>query len=176
MKLLMLLTLTFSLNSFAVFDNFKATFSELVLAEASSEFTLEYEVFSQAEYRYNETNRTIQHILAESFTDGLLEMNLKMVDSAQDILNIFGADGSYYGSDFYCYRLVKDFDGDQTKECAAKLEKLIKAAYNSEHASNVSVLKLSGDYYGMWETIFVIVEDYKSNQTLVVEFDLVHEI
>ena len=180
MKILITTLLTLvSLNASAQFDSFKATFDSLLITDfGSDEFTLEYSSFNQDEDGYNETAPVISHILQEQFVDGLLSMDLKEAYNKEEALKLFGSGNPYFGQDYYCYRLVKDFDygNDGEAECAQKLNKILDAAFSDKETDAVSVLKLSGDYYGDWETIFLIIQNYDNNSSLIVEFDILHEI
>lgn len=180
MRLITILLLTFiSLNASANFDSFKNTFNKLLVDDPwSGEFTLEYSYFTQDEDGFNETAPIISHIMHEEFVEGLLSMNLVQTFDVKETLKAFGSDSKYFGSDFYCYRLVKNFDSatNADKKCHAQLEKLLNAAFKDKGTDSVSVLKLSGDYYGDWETIYLILQNYDSNESLIVEFDILHEI
>lgn len=180
MKTLITILITvFSVNTFAQFNNFKKTFDSLLISNSdSSEFTLEYFSFNQDEDGYNETSPIIAYILNERFTDGLTSMKLQEVFDKKEALELFGSQSPYFGNDYYCYRLIDSYDYgvQQQKECIQKLEKILEAAFSEKDANSVSILSLEGDYYGDWETKFLILQDFDTNSSLIIEFDILHEI
>lgn len=180
MKTIITLLMTLiSFNSFAQFESFKQTFDKLILNDLGSDgFTLEYTKFNQDEDGYNETAPIISYILKEKFVDGLLEMNLKEAYNKEEALTLFGSETPYFGQDYYCYRLVANYDSGNNgdKECVNKLTAILEAAFADKDTDAVSILRLEGDYYGDWESVFLIMQNYDTNQSLIVEFDILHEI
>lgn len=171
-NLVLIVVALFSLNTFASFDEFITVFDKTVIADPWDEMTLEYEIYSQKDQDYNEVSRTVSHIMSDRFFDGLLGMKLVEVSNVDEALKEF--DMTWSG--FFCYRLVEDVEGDDGSLCTEKLRALLEAGFNQKGVSQIYVLKAEGDYYGDWETNFVIFENWDTKESLVVEFDIIHEI
>lgn len=171
-NIILFMTTLFSLSSFANFDQFINIFNNTVIEDPWDEMTLDYHVFSQRDESYAEVSRTVSHIMSESYFDGLLGMKLEQVSNVDEALKYF--DSKWNG--FFCYRLVQDADADDGTLCTAKLKTLLEAGFDQEGVSQIYILKAEGDYYGDWETSFVIFENWNTKESLIVEFDIIHEI
>ena len=110
-----------------------------------------------------------------AFAHGMLGMNLIPVlgkNRPQEVFNSLTSHWDpYFCSSFSSYDpMSPSFDQD----CLEHLKKLFGDAI--EQADAVFLMDAYGDYYGDWREIRVVLQDYESAQSLVLSFDIVHDI
>lgn len=179
MKLLSVLLMAVSFNAIASFDEFKKVYSELVYP-GYGEMRLEYKIHKVETPHGDISNTVLNSILSSMYTVGLDTMKLEEVQTwnktpEQVIASI--TDKLTFGA-YFCSRFQDDepYASVSKEECKAKTEKLLAPLVSTKGPGKISALTLVGNYYGDWETVYVIVEKYRTGETLTVEFDIMHEI
>lgn len=179
MKSLSFFLLIFSFHSFAGFDQFKKVYFELVYP-GYGEMRLEYKVYEVEEPHGDVSNTVLESILSSNYTIGLDSMELEEVQTwnkTTDEVVASITDKLSFGA-FFCSRFQADepYERVSKKECKEKTQKLLSSLVETKDLGRISTLTLVGDYYGDWETIYVIAEKFRSGETLTLEFDIIHEI
>lgn len=179
MKTLTAILIFSSFNTFAGFDNFKQAYAELVYPDVY-DMRLEYKEYSTETPHGDISNQVIQDVLASNYSIGLDSMKLENIrrwnQSSEQIIQSIMKKLTI--PSFFCsrYQAGNPYRNVGRSECVAKTQKLLGALISEKGISRLSTLTLVGDYYGDWEAVYVIAEKFKTGETIVVEFDIVHEI
>ena len=105
---------------------------------------------------------------------GIETMELTDIDKEERLEEINKVLFSGY-TPFFCWVLTPNFDvHHNTQACVADVASLLGSALYK--ADNVKILRLKGDFYGDWEEISIILSDYDTNESVVLSFDIIHEV
>ncbi len=105
---------------------------------------------------------------------GVEGINMRPFDSKnpkQDLVALLTG-GGY---PFFCTTFEKDFEWtDDPKKCAENLSTLLGDV--PDEADTITVIEMWGNFYGVWAETVVVFQNYLTKESLVLRFDLVHEI
>ena len=169
--LISLLTISTSFG-FEKFQTVKKAYAQYVAEDNSSykEMHLELSFMSQKEHKYIELSRTLKLLTSNMRFDGLENLNvqkLKLRDNlSKNIAKINHELGKGW---FYCNR----FHNQNCKKTRLEFINEVMADTDIDRAFLVTA---TGNYYGDWGTVFLILENRDENLVAIIEFDLIHEI
>lgn len=175
-----IITLVFLFNFSIQANTFEATknvFNSLLTKNDTSygEFTLALKTLDFSNDEYIEMNKVTSSLLEDSFSEGLEEIQMNAIYE-EDVESVIST--LKLGNGFYCamFAGLEDYSWDRDERCVVKTKELILGLVKDQTVDAVKFLRIAGNYYGMWETIYLIGLDHETNQAVVIELDIIHEI
>lgn len=175
MKLtILVLTILFSIPSFAELTD--SNFASLIqrhgtMVNNDGETFLNASIVKSEEA--TELSDVIHKIVEESLW-GLNTLNMRPFhteNTKKDLVQLLTG-GDY---PFFCVTFEKELEWtDDAKRCEGRLHMLLGKAV--ERADKVTVIEMSGNYYGIWGMTVVVLQNFETKESLVLEFDMIHEI
>jgi len=104
---------------------------------------------------------------------GLEDLEIKYVqDFAKDEYEAIDVmmESLFDNNDIYFCDTLKGVNPDCEHIIQGLLEKLL------DFSSDITIVDVKGSYYGDWRTVTIIGSDWKSNKSVSLEFDILHEI
>lgn len=152
----------------ANYDQFVKKFNEIVIDDEWDEFVIDHKLLNNHD---NEISVILSDLVGGSMY-GLEDVNLKVNLSSETLQSNLSDISGYF-----CYRLVKDYDYSDTKgECSKKLNELLDPLLSDKDIDSFSLVTMVGNYYGIWEVVYVIAHNYELEEAYLLELDIIHEI
>ncbi|MEM7645356.1 MAG: hypothetical protein AAF203_00480 [Pseudomonadota bacterium] len=108
--------------------------------------------------------------------DGLEEMDVEPIEVYGKTTTESVVDSLVSDDPYFCGALVEDysFSGGDEKKCKKQLRKLLGDAL--EKADRVYWVNLEGDYYGYWNEVVIVAQDWDNKESLVLSFGMIYDI
>ena len=133
----------------------------------SGEFTVD------SEYENHGKWVDTKHIIEDHKWIGYL--NHTVIDMHEDNRWEDVNDYLFGGEVAFCEALVVDFWHTYDEEtCKFAVQELLGDALDKADAGQIVIM--SGDYYGDWEKVLIILSDYETKETITLNFDALHEV
>ncbi len=141
-------------------------------------------ILSYEEYKgITDMSELLSQTMTENSFKGLSNLTLSEVAKYDDASIKKSADKIIKAMNFeyqpyFCESIVKDFSfsDEEIAECMAKTAGMLKTMMKDEGVQALSMIKASGNEWGMWESIYLVGRNFDSEESIVIYFDLVHEI
>jgi len=103
--------------------------------------------------------------------EGVHMRNLVSENPKADIVDLL-MEESY---PFFCSTMEPNLDwSEDLTTCAKNLESLLGDVLSQTR--DIKVIEMWGNYYGSWAETALVLQNFKDKQSLVISFDILHEI